>query len=244
MKEVLSETPILKPTRTAAAATTVNHHSDEVQKFEPSNKPETVVISTPLEVSEVSEMYSTMSESISAATTVTITDKKEDEVTSGQMRQRRVVRSPASVPRKRPHSGEIVGGRERRVRSPAKRLVPTPENRTHIASRPVRGREAGPTTAKRRNVGTDGVHPDSGEISGRRSRSPVTRKESVPTRNVAARAQKLKMTGRNGRNPSPATVDTPTEKSCEVEKPDDGGSTAPNESIENPLVSLECFIFL
>ncbi|KAK9285620.1 hypothetical protein L1049_024816 [Liquidambar formosana] len=227
VKEVLSETPLPKPS--------VTHHSSNVEE-ESRIEPTPMMIDTPIEaseVSEVSEMYS-MSESV--VSTTTVTEKRDDEamsVYSGEAK-RRVERSPAKVPRKRPYSGEVAGGKERKViRSPAKRAEPSMEKRSHIPSR-------GQVTAKRRNVGSAGIRRDSGEISGRRSRSPVARAEGGATRGVKGGSSSLKVTGRVG-GQTPAVAE---EKSCEVEKRDDGGSTAATESLENPLVSLECFIFL
>ncbi|KAJ1380426.1 hypothetical protein SESBI_46007, partial [Sesbania bispinosa] len=102
--------------------------------------------------------------------------KREDEATSKQsiregMTTHKWNRSPS---RKRPHTGDrnIAGGRERRVKSPARRTEPSPEKKVKGGSRLVRGRESGPVANRKLNAGSGGGRRDAGEASGRRSRSP------------------------------------------------------------------------
>lgn len=158
------------------------------------------------DLSEASEICSTLSESISAATSVN--EKREN---SGDRRSELRQRSPAK-PRNRAFSGEMQ--REKTVgRSPGRRSEPSP-GRVRPAPAPGYGRRK-----------------ENGESSGRRSRSPVTRAESG-----LGRAPSARRTGK-----SPGRVG-PGEKIRKVEPAPTNGSN--DELLENPLVSLECFIFL
>ncbi|XP_051125799.1 uncharacterized protein LOC127247813 [Andrographis paniculata] len=80
---------------------------------------------------------------------------------------------------------------------------------------------------------------DSGEISGRRSVSPAPRATAATSQTGLSRTQSARKTGVA---PAPERI-----RKAEGEK---HGERAPaptpteNESLENPLVSLECFIFL
>ncbi|RVX08617.1 hypothetical protein CK203_014074 [Vitis vinifera] len=62
----------------------------------------------------------------------------------------------------------------------------------------------------------------------------------VPSRTVRAPAHVGEMGGSQGNRPPAATA----EKGCAFEKSNAGDSPTGNETLENPLVSLECFIFL
>ncbi|KAF5196093.1 hypothetical protein FRX31_014319 [Thalictrum thalictroides] len=181
------------------------------------------------EISEVSEIYS-LSESIS---TTTITEKKEDE--DGEVVQPlRVQRSPAKVLRKRSIPGDFVGKHERGCKSPARRLNPSPGRRNEHNNNSEIARRRLPENNNGRVM-----RRDLGERSGRRSRSPATRANSGNTRAGIGRSPSRK----SPRSPArvPAVV-TPENSRKEEETKDANKST--NESIENPLVSLECFIFL
>lgn len=185
------------------------------------------------EVSEQSELCS-FTESFSTTTTLTATapEKRDDgeEVTQ---------RSPLKPRRKRPNNGDMVKARERNVRSPARGTAPSPEKR-----KPVRGRGM---TGPRRNLGpTNGPRRDGGgDASAWRSRSPVTRRNS---RNKSP-------AGRAGDRSPPRPVEIGGGKSevkkdvvpaeiSKAKKQNDSISGEIGESLENPLVSLECFIFL
>ncbi|KAL1560215.1 pre-mRNA-splicing factor CWC22-like [Salvia divinorum] len=171
------------------------------------------------DLSEASEICSTLSESVSASTSVT--DRRElNGDRRAELRELRQ-RSPARS-RNRPFSGELH--REKTVgRSPARRSEPSPGR-----VRPVPASGYG----RRR---------ESGESSGRRSRSPVTRAEPG-----LGRAQSARRTGKSPGRVAPGS----TEKIRKLDGgKESGGSKWPptngsNESLENPLVSLECFIFL
>lgn len=114
-----------------------------------------------------------------------------------------------------------TGGRGRGERVAARRAgAPSPERRGQVAPlRPVRGK---PMAAQPRNVADEnGRRRDLGEGSGRRSRSPVRRAEVDAQRNAS-------------------DVKTP----ATGEPSNDVVSAEEAESLENPVVSLECFIFL
>ncbi|KAJ4977519.1 hypothetical protein NE237_002625 [Protea cynaroides] len=192
------------------------------------------------QISEVSDLCS-LSESVS---TTTIGEGRVDD---GEVRQR-VDRSPAKLPRKRPVSGEFTGRTDRGGKSsPARRFDQSPGRRSdnnsmkpsqvhhhHHSTRDMVG--GGGYTNRRRIPGSSGgVRRDPGEGSARRSRSPATRSASLqsPSSKAVRSPGRIPTLGQeNGRKP-------------EETKEDEGDWNFPtNESLENPLVSLECFIFL
>ncbi|KAA8524453.1 hypothetical protein F0562_010876 [Nyssa sinensis] len=227
VKEVLSETPISKP----PTQTLTNHKRPEVPevKIEAAAgiKPAEEIVS---EASEVSEMCS-FSEGLS---TTTLTEMRDDD---GEVNQR-IPKSPAKIPRQRPYHGEFAGRKERGPRSPA-RSEPSPEKRSYITSRSAQGQT---TTTKRLNVGPpNGIRRDPGEGSSWRSRSPLTRGDAAGPRPVRQKSPSSTTTGRTG-DGSPGVN---AENGGKLEKRDDDLSPETGgESLENPLVSLECFIFL
>ncbi|CAK9151365.1 unnamed protein product [Ilex paraguariensis] len=238
VKEVLSETPIPKPPipvvnqNTPTTAATTKPEVEE-PKIEPMVEIKPTAEEIVSEVSEVSEMYS-FTESFST----TVTERREDD---GEVTQKVVERSPAKVPSKRPSAGDPAGAKERPVRSAARRSAPSPEKISHIA--PSRSNPGRTMEMQRRNVGPpNGNRRDPGEGSGRRSRSPVTRGEVGTRRNVRHKSPgpSLTVTDRSG-DRSPLNN---ADKGGEFKKPNDDVSRETSESLEDPLVSLECFIFL
>ncbi|KAI3456285.1 hypothetical protein Pfo_012948 [Paulownia fortunei] len=173
---------------------------------------------------EVSEICSTLGESESVSVSTTVTEKRENNCDRNDELRELRQRSPARY-KNRSFSGEVK--REKTVgRSPGRRSEPSPSR-----VRPGTGSGYG----RRR---------DSGESSGRRSRSPVTRTESGPSKTGLVRSQSARKTGK-----SPARVGSGLGERIRKldEGKDDGDKKWPptsNESLENPLVSLECFIFL
>uniref|UniRef100_A0A5B7BHC6 Serine/arginine repetitive matrix protein 1-like n=1 Tax=Davidia involucrata TaxID=16924 RepID=A0A5B7BHC6_DAVIN len=183
-------------------------------------KPPEEIIS---EASEVSEICS-FSEGLSTTT-------REDD---GEVNQR-VHKSPARVPRQRPYYGEFAGRKERGPRSPA-RSETSPEKRSCITSSRSAQGQTTTTTTKRLNVGPpNGIRREPGEGSGWRSRSPA-----AGPRPVRHKSPSSTTTGRSG-DRSPVVT---AENGGKLEKPDGDMSPETGESLENPLVSLECFIFL
>ncbi|KAL7130066.1 hypothetical protein ABFS83_13G108700 [Erythranthe nasuta] len=167
---------------------------------------------------EVSEICSTLGESEGVSVSTTMTEKRDNNDELRELRQR----SPARL-KNRSFSGEVK--REKTVgRSPGRRSEPSPSR-----ARPANG----PGYVRRK---------DSGESSGRRSRSPVTRTtESGPARAGLGRSPSGRKTGK-----SPGRVGSGLGE--RIRKMEEGKDSkwppTNNESLENPLVSLECFIFL
>ncbi|EYU26128.1 hypothetical protein ABFS82_08G109100 [Erythranthe guttata] len=126
-------------------------------------------------------------------------------------------RPPLRKRRAPPTGGKGRGGVARRGAAAA----PSPEKRGQVVPlRPVRGRSM---AGQPRNVAEEnGRRRDPGEDSGRRLRSPVRREEVGERRNV--NDEKRPMATR--------------------EPPNDVVPAEEAESLENPVVSLECFIFL
>ncbi|WOG91743.1 hypothetical protein DCAR_0310993 [Daucus carota subsp. sativus] len=234
VKEVLSETPISKPPPPPPQITNPNPRPDvKPKKIEPIGvtKPTEQEISLVSEISEASEFCS-----FSGSFSTTTVNEKDD----GEVTQRVGPRSPAKTPRKCTYSGEV-----KRERGPT-RSKRGGHSQVVRSSRPVAQGRAN-TTPHRRNVGlTSGaVKRDSGELSLRRSRSPAPRGEkggpggrTVGQRGVTGGG----VTGQAGGKSPVRKVD---ESQRKVEKQDDAvlGENG-SESLENPLVSLECFIFL
>ncbi|PSS10270.1 hypothetical protein CEY00_Acc17364 [Actinidia chinensis var. chinensis] len=132
----------------------------------------------------------------------------------GEVR-RRVEGSPA----RRPIAGK----------SPARRVEPDLG-----WARPVPARD-------RRSVMVDGPRRDFGESSGRRSRSPAARgMDGGGARAGLGRSPSARKTGK-----SPGRVRSElNDKTRMIEDSNRWPSPTTNELLENPLVSLECFIFL
>jgi len=270
VKEVLSETPISKPNQALVLKPETNtqmpflqnpsqkfennghHHKvpilipesntqmaivqDPSQKFQtkaPIEEVTEVVVSQLSEATTITESFSTAT----TATTATVTEKREDEATSKQCNRDFTTTTHKwnqSPSRKRPLTG---GGSERRVKSPARRPEPSPEKKMKSSSRLVRGRESSPVANRKLNAGSAGVRRESGEGSGRRSRSPSC------SRTVGG-SGKVSVGG--GRKQAPA-VENGVEKEKKSESEEVGEKNdivSQGESIENPHVSMECFIFL
>ncbi|CAJ2648703.1 uncharacterized protein LOC123908493 [Trifolium pratense] len=182
------------------------------------------------EISEVSEVCS-LSESVS---TITATDRREEDEESCK----RVNGSPAKMRKNRTFSGEKrdwTAGK-----SPVRRSEQSPAKRNGGSVRIVQ---------KRDQMGNGGMknqplRRDSGENSGRRSRSPATRTDNGSTRSVVGRslsARRMNQSPGKGRTAAPENDGRKMENSTMESK---WPSTTNDESLENPLVSLECFIFL
>ncbi|KAG8385573.1 hypothetical protein BUALT_Bualt03G0059200 [Buddleja alternifolia] len=169
------------------------------------------------------EACSTLSESVSISTT--LTEKTKEKENYDEIRHR----SPARI-KNRSFSSEVK--RERTVgRSPGRRSEPSPGR-----ARPVTGSGYG-----RRK--------DSGESSGRRSRSPVTRSDSTQSKMNLGRSPSARKTGKSPARVGSGLGDRMIRKTDEAGKESGDNKKWPpptnsNESLENPLVSLECFIFL
>ncbi|XP_057746423.1 uncharacterized protein LOC130965681 [Arachis stenosperma] len=261
VKEVLSETPIVKRNQVPilkpesdTLLPPLQNPDDKIESKNPHPIPNPIIINK--KEGEVSEVASQLSEepcsiSGSFSTATTVTEKREEEVTSKRSIREGTTtmkwNSNRSPSRKRPHAcdGNVASGRERRLKSPARRSEPSPEKRLHGGLRPVRGRESGSAANRKLNVGSAGVRRDAGEGSGRRSRSPSC------ARAISTASKAGAISG--GRKEVPAAKgavekveekggDSGENKSEETEEKND--VVLQEESIENPLVSMECFIFL
>ncbi|KAG5033287.1 hypothetical protein AAZX31_06G277500 [Glycine max] len=248
VKEVLSETPISKPHQVPIlkpeTKTLLPLIQDPPPNFEANPKAPPIeevseVISQLSETCSISDSFSaatTATTATATTTTVTVADKREeDEATS------KIHKWDRSPSRKRPYApgGNLACGRDWRLKSPAMRPEPSPEKKIKGGSRPIRGREirdSGTAANRKRNVGPASLRGDAGEGSGRRSRSPACarngkvgaggkRKEFAPAKVVANEVEKQK-----------------NSESEEVGEKNDVVSQ--EECLENPHVSMECFIFL
>ncbi|RDX68903.1 hypothetical protein CR513_52060, partial [Mucuna pruriens] len=194
-------------------------------KFEAENPTETLLqndkekpFGKPQEISEVSEVCS-VSESVS-----TLADEEA---------RLRLNRSPPKVRKARSFSGEFGGRRERTPgKSPSRRPEQSPGRRNVGSVRVVQMGNGGTANQPRRR--------DAGENSGRRSRSPATRTDSVTTRSVVGRSPSAR---RTHTNQSPARIRTAATESggrkMENSTMESKWPSSANESLENPLVSLE-----
>ncbi|KAL5082166.1 hypothetical protein RYX36_010587 [Vicia faba] len=234
VKEVLSETetPISKPGKVSILTqeTKTQMHNMEITKEPIMNK----AFEEPSEVSLLSETCS-VGESFSTTTTATtVPESREDEVTS----KRRIREGTRSLNRNRngnhsdvsrKHSytveGNRIGGRERRrPKSPAMAPDIPPEKKVVVNAGSVRRREF-----------PEKVRRDPGENVRRRSRSPSCHR-TVGSSNCRS---ELRQTDRAVRRLPPPGKRVSEEVIGET---DDG--VLMEDSIMNPHVSLECFIFL
>lgn len=113
-----------------------------------------------------------------------------------------------------------------------------------VKKSPVRMPESSPVRvgSGRESQAVYGRKNDSSERSGRRSRSPVPRTDSGPAKTGLDRSHSSRRIGK-----SPSRVGSGLSDRHRKLREDNRDSKLPptsNESLENPLVSLECFIFL
>lgn len=259
VKEVLSETPRHSKPRPRLANSDLTAERKETRILD---KPLPVPGIVPLPIDDArsedaSEAWSvsTKSETLLVASATPAEKRCRSLAPEGERRKPREERSPAKHQRKRSLSGELGSRRDRSVSvgcvsgrsspSPAaRRPDPTAMGRTNSVREPTRSRGNG-SAAKR----------DPGERSGRRSVSPA-----------AKRLAELRQSGEQCRVPPPPLppaflakakgpkqefrLDEGERKVCTGGEGAGGGDTvAGNEgeakdSLDNPLVSLECFIFL
>ncbi|KAG5516836.1 hypothetical protein RHGRI_037535 [Rhododendron griersonianum] len=227
VKEVLSETPIAKISekddkqRVLMPLQKQDDPKKNINKKTPSFRTE--------EASEVSDIRSLSELSVSTAA-----DKRDDDGVAGgeEVRQRVAGRSPAKFRNRERRDRVAAGGK-----SPTRRSDPSPGR-----VRSVSGRE--------RAVPADGKRQDSGESSRRRSMSPATRATEMGCgRAGMGRTSSARRTGKSpGRMHGKAHPTQKFEENEEGEVPGDSNKwqqpPTTDESLENPLVSLECFIFL
>lgn len=261
VKEVLSETPKPKPLLLQPIKNPQQEHQETDKKkihIEPRFLDDKIkpneFLSQEEEISEqeISDICSlTLSETVS---TITFNNEKRDEDDDGDGEEvkQRVKRSPVSkLPVKnRAVSGDFVPKKDRVVgKSPTRKTEQSPDKRNNAGRgigggsvRLVQSRESSTYQAGRQGLRPDPKRRDPGESSGRRSRSPATNR-SIMGRSPSARRA----------NGSPGRVKTDVPESGGSGKEGKWPSTSntssndnntTKESLENPLVSLECFIFL
>ncbi|KAK9714733.1 hypothetical protein RND81_06G115700 [Saponaria officinalis] len=168
------------------------------------------------EISEVSELCS-LSESISNTTL----DEHHPNAVKDSATSSRVYRSQGQ--NRHFHTNNNINNTQSRNnhgRSPARRADPSPPRRRY----PGPGPGSGPA-----------------QLSGRRSRSPAARANvgrSPSGRRAGPSPGRVRMVG------GPEGVRKVEEESVSVSRKESESEEGVNESLENPLVSLECFIFL
>lgn len=250
VKEVLSETPTIPKQTSSIVPKFQENQQNNVPFIKPSpllpvfseipdeKKHNDGVLKKPFvdfkndEVSEeFSEICSTISESVSVSTSVT--EKRENNENVNAFRQSAPPRfKNGSI------SGEIT--REKPMgKSPGRRSEPSP---VRARSGPVTRRNSPSVPGRRESR-------DSGQSSCRRSMSPVTRTHTGPDKTGLTQNQLVRRTGKSpGRVGSALSERTRrmdegneiVDSSCSETK----WPATSTESLENPLVSLECFIFL
>lgn len=225
VKEVLSETPTIpkpklyatenSPNKSSTISKFPNPLEERYHKNQITKKPITPIFNHPDDLSEeVSEICSS-----TPSEAAMVTEKRyapaEDDVTGVQHR------SPAKY---RNNSFQRSVGN-----SPVRRSEPSPGR--------VRSGSAREPRVPRK---------DNGECSGRRSRSPAMRTENGGYGSGLGRSPSARKTGK-----SPGRVRSELgDRIRKMDEREDGNGenkwppTNGNESLENPLVSLECFIFL
>ncbi|XP_050219975.1 uncharacterized protein LOC126670314 [Mercurialis annua] len=194
---------------------------------------------------EVSEVCS-VSVSETVSTTTFNNEKHGDDDEEEEVKQR-VRKSPVA---RLPINRDFVPRKDRFLvgKSPNRRTEQSPDKRNNLvgrnsgcggggAMRLVQSKDSGNYhQAGRSGLRSDPNRKDPGERSGRRSRSPAT------NRSVMGRSPSVKRT-----NGSPGRFRTDPSGSMGGSSSNGGGrggDSSTNESLENPLVSLECFIFL
>ena len=235
VKEVLSETPKWKNPTTATKSEPQKPHQnktlhklqEEEEKEESKDEKKAslhVNKAQEEEASEVSEVCSFMSETMSMSTTTTTTEQREQEV---EETRKRVIRSPTKLRKNRSFSGDVGGKRERKVHASrngvgSARLA---QCRDQVGQRMVNG---GTRNQPRRR--------DPGETSFRLPRSPATSTTGDgAARSVVGRCPSARRTNAAGPENGCRKMEIPASE---------GKRGSANETLENPLVSLECFIFI
>ncbi|XP_061355795.1 uncharacterized protein LOC133300291 [Gastrolobium bilobum] len=227
VKEVLSETPKWNPTNIAKSEPQKPHQNMAFDKFKEEEKEESKVEKKALPINKAEEDISEVcSFSETMSTTTTITDQREE---AEEETGKRVNRSPAKWQKNRSFSGDFGCRRERTAHAP--RNVGSVKL---VQCRDQMGQKMGNGGTHRRK--------DPGDNSFRRSRSPAPHADTGTARPVMGRSPSARRT-----NQSPARVRAtpPVNGRRKKENPAmEGKWSSANESLENPLVSFECFIFI
>lgn len=257
VKEVLSETPRAKPkpkpkSPPPPSSPVLKPDHDELVKVglekKPKPKPKASEIPPSDDRSEQpqpSDDACSLSEVTSNATSATTKERERDEIsTAATSTLPRIPRNYPNGNYRRSYSGELVGGGTRRERS-------SPAVVAGVGCRSGRSSPAPPMRNSRSINGSgNGVKRDAGERSGRRSLSPGAKRREVmgpggPGEKFGAnRGLPLKRV---------PPLPVPPHKLVQLSEGGVPGANAGpgpspgaegKESLENPSVSLECFIFL
>ncbi|KAJ4703412.1 serine/arginine repetitive matrix protein 1-like [Melia azedarach] len=219
------------------------HYENNMEKKQQLNSNEEIM-------SEESEICSlSMSESVSTLTNITDKRDYEDEQ---EVKHQRVSRSPAKLQPRNGVKNRVVN------QSPTRRTDQSPGRRINSGS--IRfAQSSREESAQRRGLTSNRGRRDPGESSGRRSRSPATTRSSAAMGRSPSARRANRSPGRvktdpiessNGSINNSRRVDgRNTEGKWPSNNNNNNSSSINNdcstsESLENPLVSLECFIFL
>ncbi|XP_038882208.1 uncharacterized protein LOC120073430 [Benincasa hispida] len=242
VKEVLSETPSLKPPPSPPKK---NSPPEEDQVLKPvGNEIEKKLCEISINgIAELpSEFYeiSHPNECISVSTAIT-TEQMDG---GGEIHQMVLKSSPVKLPKDQSISGDFEVKREiSQNRTLTRRSDQSPVRRNGAigSMRMVHNRDMNPAMA-RRVLRAEPPRRDPDENSIRRSRSPATaRSDGVGSRSALSRTPSVRKSGKS--SPNRAATAT-SQKVVEENNIIDGKFNSQIESLENPLVSLECFIFL
>ncbi|XP_010473322.1 PREDICTED: uncharacterized protein LOC104752784 [Camelina sativa] len=222
VKEVLSETTLLTPSSSFHASTIKDPVKNKIRDDDEKKKPgflktgsDPVMIRPgSIDHEEGSEVSEICSLSLSESVSSTVVTNGYDEE-DVMMKQRKSQRSPAKT------RTRVTGNNN----YPTRRTDQSPRKRNN-----------GTCNGARYGSGVR----DPGERSGRRSRSPATNR-SVMDPNQNSRVGGAR-TRKNNQSPGRVRQD-PNKNGLDQEQHQNYGYTT-EELLENPLVSLECFIFL
>ncbi|KAA0052709.1 putative BEST plant protein match is: (TAIR:plant.1) protein [Cucumis melo var. makuwa] len=239
VKEVLSETPALKPPPNKNCPPEEDEFhkplGDETEK-KLSEIPINGIPEQPSEFYEISHMNKCIS--VSAAT---FTDQADG---GGEVHQTGLKSSPVKLTKNQSVSSDVELKREiPQSRTLTRRSDQSPVRRNGAVGsmRMVHNRDMSPAMA-RRGLRAEPPRRDPDENSSRRSQSPSTApSDSAGYRSALSRTPSTRKSGKS----SPIRAMTATsQKVVEENNIVDGKFNTQIESLENPLVSLECFIFL
>ncbi|XP_078149269.1 uncharacterized protein LOC144544603 [Carex rostrata] len=245
VKEVLSETPKtkpkLKPKPPPAPSSPVHKpegketSKDELEKNLKPKPSEIPPSDDRSEQPQPSDDACSLSEATSNATSVTTREREREEIstTTATSSIPRIPRGNANGYNRRSYSGELVGGARRERSSPAV-----------VAGLGCRSGRSSPGPPLRNNRSLsghgNGVKRDLGERSGRRSLSPGAKR-----REVAGTSGPGERLGANRGVPIRRVPPLlPNKAVPQLSEVGGGPGNEGKESLDNPSVSLECFIFL
>ncbi|KAK7362909.1 hypothetical protein VNO77_05034 [Canavalia gladiata] len=220
VKEVLSETPKWNPTTISLSKPQKPLQNETFNKFKEEGKFEKKALSLSIHEAEDTSEICSLSETMS--TTTSITDQREVR----EETRRKLDRSQAKLRRSRSFSGDDECRRERTVHG----------------SRNVGLVQCRDQMGQKMSNGGNRHRGDPGDLSFRRTRPPASGADTGAAKSVLGRSPSARRTNRLHARVRTATPENGCRK---MEIPAGKGNwLSASESLENPLVSLECFIFL